>query len=86
MPYQPTVTRGLKKALDDPKRRVRLAAADARNDWYLLGHGAAGPTCSAWIFSVPRDGCVVAACRLPLFLPLTLFAVLRTHRLGRTPD
>ena len=47
MPYQPTVTRGLKKALDDPKRRVRLAAADARNDWYLLGHGAAGPALSA---------------------------------------
>ena len=43
MPYQPTVTRGLKKVLDDPKRRVRLAAADARNDWYLLGHGAGGP-------------------------------------------
>jgi hypothetical protein len=35
--YRTLITRGLKPALDDPKRRVRKAAADARNAYWLMG-------------------------------------------------
>ena len=36
IPYKTTVTRGLKQALDDPKRRVRKVAADAANAYHFL--------------------------------------------------
>ena len=36
IPYKTVVTRGLKPALDDPKRRVRKAAADAANAYHFL--------------------------------------------------
>ena len=36
IPYKSTVTRGLKPALDDPKRRVRKVAAGAANAYHFL--------------------------------------------------
>ena len=36
IPYKVMVTRGLKPALDDPKRRVRRVAADAANAYHFL--------------------------------------------------